>query len=50
MVITEPEHHRGIPLGVRQQHKTLAHIQDTAPVVEIRPLAVYESAAMGGAQ
>jgi len=49
-VITEPEHHRGIPLGVRQERKTLIHIQDTAPVVEIRPLAAYESAAIGGAR
>lgn len=29
-VITEPEHHRGIPLGARQERKTLIHIQDTA--------------------
>jgi hypothetical protein len=49
-VITEPEHHRGIPLGARQDHKILIRIQDTAPVVEIRSLAVYESAAIGGAQ
>jgi transposase len=48
LVVTQPEHHRGIPLGARQQHKILVHIQDTAPVVEIRPLAAYESAAMGG--
>ncbi len=49
-VITEPEHHRGIPLGARQDRKILIRIQDTAPVVEIRSLAVYESAAMGGAR
>jgi transposase len=49
-VITAPEHHRGIPLGARQERKTLIHIQDSAPVVEIRPLAAYESAAMGGAR
>jgi len=48
LVVTQPEHHRGIPLGARQEHKILIHIQDTAPVVEIRPLAAYESAAMGG--
>src|SRR5580698_600742 len=48
LVVTQPEHHRGIPLGVRQEHKILIHIQDTAPVVEIRPLAAYESAALGG--
>lgn len=49
-IITDPEHHRGIPLGARQERKTLIHIQDTAPVVEIRPLAAYESAAIGGAR
>lgn len=49
-VITEPEHHRGIPLGARADRKILIRIQDTAPVVEIRSLAVYESAAMGGAR
>lgn len=49
-VVTEPEHHRGIPLGARQDHKILIRIQDTAPVVEIRSLAVYESAAMAGAR
>jgi hypothetical protein len=30
--------------------KILVHIQNIAPVVEIRPLAAYESAAMGGAR
>ena len=49
-VITQPEHHRGIPLGARREGKILVRIQDTAPVVEIRPLAAYESAAMGGAR
>lgn len=49
-VITEPEPHRGIPLGARQPRKTRIHIQDTAPGVEIRPLAAYESAAIGGAR
>ena len=49
-VVTHPEHHRGIPLGARGERKTLIHIQDTAPVVEVRPLAAYESAVMGGAQ
>jgi transposase len=47
-VVTEPEHHRGIPLGARQERKILVRLQDTAPVVEIRPLAAYESAAIGG--
>jgi len=49
-VITMAGHHRGIPPGTRQERKTLIHIQDTAPVVEIRPLAAYESAAIGGAR
>ena len=48
LVVTQPEHHRGIPLGARQEHKILIHIQNTAPVVEIRPLAAYESSALGG--
>jgi hypothetical protein len=47
-VMTQAEHHRGIPLGARRVGKTLIHIQDTAPVVEIRPLAAYESATAGG--
>jgi transposase len=47
-VVTQTEHHRGIPLGARQERKILIRIQDTAPVVEIRPLAAYESVAMGG--
>jgi hypothetical protein len=49
-VITEPEHHRGIPLGVQQDRKILIRIQDTAPVEEICSLAVYENAATGGAR
>ena len=49
-VVTRLEHHRGIPLGARQERKILVRIQDTAPVVEIRPLAAYESAAIGGAR
>jgi hypothetical protein len=47
-VVTQVEHHRGIPLGSRSEHKILIHIQNAAPVVEIRPLAAYESAAAGG--
>ena len=50
LVVTEAEHHRGIPLGVRREHKILVRIQDTAPVVEVRPLAAYESVALGGAR
>jgi transposase len=47
-VVTQTEHHRGIPLGGRQERKMLIRIQDTAPVVEVRPLAAYESVAVGG--
>jgi transposase len=50
LVVTQAEHHRGIPLGARTDRKILVHIQNTAPVVEIRPLAAYESAAMGGSR
>jgi len=49
-VVTQTDHHRGIPLGGRHERKILVRIQDTAPVVEIRPLAAYESAAIGGAR
>jgi transposase len=48
MIVRKPEHHEGIPLGARQERKTLVHIRQTAPVVEIRPLAAYESVAVGG--
>jgi hypothetical protein len=48
-VVTLDEHHAGIPLGSNQTGKTLIHIQQSAPVVEHRPLAVYESLA-GGAR
>jgi hypothetical protein len=48
LVVTQAEHHQGIPLGARREHKILVRIQDTAPVVEIRPLAAYESVAIGG--
>lgn len=50
VVVTQADHHRGIPLGARHERKILVRIQDTAPVVEIRPLAAYESAAIGGAR
>ncbi|MBA3916358.1 MAG: IS21 family transposase [Acidobacteriales bacterium] len=49
-VITRREHHEGIPLGISSGGKTLIQIQQGAPVVEQRPLAAYESMAMGGAQ
>lgn len=46
-VITLSEHHEGIPLGNKQNGKTLIHIEQGAPVVERRPLAAYESLATG---
>jgi hypothetical protein len=49
-ITTVPEHHHGIPLGSRgPSSKILIHIQQTAPTVEIRSLAAYESVA-GGVQ
>lgn len=47
-VVIDPAHHSGIPLGAPPSGKTLVHIREGAPVVEIRSLAVYESA--GGGQ
>ena len=49
LVITHGQHHAGIPLGIRQSGKTLIHIVESAPMVERRPLAVYDSLAFGGA-
>jgi len=49
-VVTLSEHHAGIPLGHKQDGKTLIHIEQSAPVVERRPLAAYESLATGGAR
>ena len=50
-VITQPVHHAGIPLGGEGQGgKILIHLRERAPVVEARPLAAYESLAVGGAQ
>jgi len=50
-VVTRAEHHRGIPLGAAGRgSKIVVRIRETAPVVEIRPLAAYESAAAGGAR
>ncbi len=47
-ILTVPEHHHGIPLGIRgPSTKTLIHIQQTAPTVEVRSLAAYESVAGG---
>jgi transposase len=48
-VVTLNHHHIGIPPQSRQNVKTLIHIAQTAPVVEHRPLAAYESLACGGA-
>jgi hypothetical protein len=46
-VVTLTEHHAGIPLGNKDTGKTLIHIQQSAPMVERRPLAAYESLAVG---
>jgi transposase len=49
-ILTVPEHHHGIPLGIRgPSTKILVHIQQAAPTVEVRSLAAYESVA-GGVQ
>jgi hypothetical protein len=48
-VVTQREHHEDIPLGSKNTGKTLIHIQQSAPMVERRPLAAYESLA-GGAR
>jgi hypothetical protein len=48
-IVRLPEHHQGIPLGSPSSSKILIHVRQTAPVVEIRSLAAYESAA-GGVQ
>ena len=48
-VVTQAEHHRGIPLGThRRGDKIYIHLRETAPVVETRSLAAYESLADGG--
>ena len=44
-VITQRDHHEDIPLGNKSTGKTLIHIQQSAPVVERRSLAAYESLA-----
>jgi transposase len=49
-IMRVPEHHHGIPLGIRgPSTKILVHIQQAAPTVEVRSLAAYESVA-GGVQ
>jgi transposase len=46
-VVTQSEHHENIPVGDKATGKTLIHIQQSAPAVERRPLAAYESLAGG---
>jgi transposase len=51
VTVTRAEHHQGIPFAARRsENKTLVHIRQSAPVVEIRPLAAYDSLAAGGAR
>ena len=47
LVVTHSQHHAGIPLGIKQSGKTLIHIVQSAPAVERRPLAVYDSLVAG---
>lgn len=48
-VLTQADHHAAIPLGGRRRDsKILVHLRETAPGVEVRPLAAYESLAAGG--
>lgn len=49
-VVRQNQHHADIPLNVakRPGGKTRIHIQTSAPQVEVRDLAAYESAATGG--
>ena len=49
-VITQSQHHQGIPLGSVRTGKTLVHLQQVAPIVEQRSLDAYEALAIGGAQ
>jgi hypothetical protein len=46
-LVTQHEHHHGIPLGNKQSSKTLIHIEQTAPIVQHRPLAAYEEMSAG---
>ena len=48
-VVTQQEHHRGIPPGNKQSGKTLIHIEQDAPMVERRSLAAYEALSAVGA-
>jgi transposase len=49
-VITQQQHHQGIPLGSVRTTKTVVHLRQGAPAVEQRSLDAYEALAMGGAQ
>lgn len=50
-VITQHQHHNGIPLGAEKTNgKILVHLRELPPEVEARPLAAYESLAAGVAQ
>ena len=50
-LVTERVHHDSLPLAASHSSgKILVHMRELAPAVEFRPLAVYESVAMGGAQ
>jgi transposase len=49
-VVTQHEHHHGIPLTNKQSGKMLIHIEQNAPVVEHRSLAAYEALSAGGAR
>ena len=50
-VVTHAPHHAGIPLGGNKVGgKILVEMRETAPSVEVRPLAAYESLALGGAR
>ncbi len=45
-ILTEPAHHQGIPLGpIGRSPRAMVHIRLSAPTVEVRPLAVYDSVA-----
>jgi transposase len=50
LIVRDPDHHEGIPLNVSDQRKTVVHLHQHAPAVEVRSLAAYEAAALGGAQ
>jgi transposase len=47
-VVTHRPHHDGIPLAGRTGSKILIRMREMAPSVEERPLAAYESLAVGG--